>query len=563
MNRSPEIPSDESSPDRPALSRLSILRAWWKRRASIIAIWIVLAACSIQLVRILPAVYMAEAVVLVDSQKIPEKFVSATVASDLDDRIAAIRQQILSSAELKRVIEEFGLYRKEQKTHFEEETLEMMRKDITITLEPVSNAKRTGAFRIGYQGPDPVLVARVANRLTDLYVEQNLRTREGQAEGTSEFLETQLREAKKVLDGLEASVSAYKLKHNGELPQQQESLGSTLSRLQVELEANRDAINRVQQTRVILESNLNGLEASLAAQIRALQPVGRPVQAGAVTDPAGTALRPRSEILQEQLDLLRVRYSDQHPDVIRLRADLERVKKAEDQERAANRGKAVRVAASDQPPVAAQEPPELARTREQITGMKAQIKATDIELKDRNAEQQRILRDTALYQSRIERLPVREQEMAQLTRDYEMSKENYKSLLDKKMAAEMALDMERRQKSERFTILDRAKAPARPVKPKRPLLYGIASTGSLALALLIGLGLELRRNVFLGEWELPEGTVVLARLPHIDVGVQPSRMKPDSKAGRSREKELAGTLLSLLCLSGPLTAMLRFLGDRL
>lgn len=531
-----------------------------------VAIWIVLAAGAIEMVRILPAVYMAETVVLVDSQKIPEKFVSATVASDLDDRIAAIRQQILSSAELTRVIEEFGLYQKRRKKRFDEETLELMRKDISITLEAVNSAKRTGAFRIGYQGPDPVLVARVANRLTDLYVEQNLRTREGQAEGTSEFLQTQLREAKKVLDGLEASVSAYKLKHNGELPQQQESLGSTLSRLQVELEANRDAINRVQQTRVILESNLSGLEASLAAQLRAVQPAGRPAQARAVTDAAGTAPRPRSEILQEQLDLLRVRYKDQHPDVIGLKADIEAVKRSEEQEGAASRGKAVRVAAGDQPPVAAPEPPEppeLARTREQITSMRAQIKATDIELKDRNAEQQRIVQASALYQSRMERLPVREQEMAQLTRDYEMSKENYKSLMDKKMAAEMSLDMERRQKSERFTILERAKTPVKPIKPNRPLLYGIASAGSLAFALLVSLGLELRRNVFLGEWELPEGTVVLARLPHIDVGVQPARMKPDSRAGTGREKELANTLLSLLCLSGPLTVALRFLGDRL
>jgi hypothetical protein len=203
------------------------------------------------------------------------------------------------------------------------------------------------------------------------------------------------------------------------------------------------------------------------------------------------------------------------------------------------------------------EPPELARTREQITGLKAQIKVTDIELGDRKVEQQRILRDIGLYQSRIEKLPVREQEMAQLTRDYEVSKENYKSLLDKKMAAEMALDMERRQKSERFTVLDRAKVPAKPVKPKRPLLYGIVSAGSLALALLIGLGLELRRNVFLGEWELPEGTVVLARLPYIEVGIQSTtRMK-------SREKQLADTLRSLLCIAGPLTMALRSLVDRL
>ena len=179
-------------------------------------------------------------------------------------------------------------------------------------------------------------------------------------------------------------------------------------------------------------------------------------------------------------------------------------------------------AASIQRPLIA-EPPELVRTREQISSLKAQLRGTEKELEDRTAEQQRILRDIAAYQSRIERLPVREQEMAKLTRDYEMSKENYKSLLDKKMAAEVALDMERRQKSERFTIVDRAKVPEKPIKPKRPMLYGAGLGASLALALLVGFVIELRRNVFLGEWELPEGAVVLARLPYMEVPATSSR----------------------------------------
>src|SRR5450759_4978398 len=230
-------------------SPLSILRTIWKRKIRIVAAWIFFTICAVAVVRMLPTIYMAETVVLIDSQKIPEKFVSATVADDPEERIASIRQMLLSGGELKKVIEEFGLYREERKAHFEEEILELMRKDITISLEsamPGSSSgktKRPGAFRIGYQGGQPALVMQVANRLTDLYVEQNLRTREGQAAGTSDFLDTQLREAKKRLDEMEAAVSVYKLAHNGELPQQEAALSGTLARLQVELEANRDAIN--------------------------------------------------------------------------------------------------------------------------------------------------------------------------------------------------------------------------------------------------------------------------------------------------------------------------------
>jgi polysaccharide chain length determinant protein (PEP-CTERM system associated) len=576
MDNHKQTDSEEREPGHPAFSRLSILRTVWKRKVRIVLAWALFGAIGVYVVRLFPPVYLSEAVVLIDTQKIPEKFVSATVASDLEDRIASIRETLLSGGQLKKVIDDFGLYREERKSHFEEEILEMMRKDISITLEAVgsgSNNKRTASFRIGYQGSDPLVVMRVTNRLTDLYVEQNLKTREGQAEGTSEFLDTQLGEAKKRLDDLEASVSAYKLKHSGELPEQEQSLGNTLSRLQTELEANRDAINRAQQTRVILEGNLNAMEVTLTAEERAWEQAQHPSPVSESFFTAGQSAsaqpqRKASEVLQEQLDLLRTRYSDNHPDVIRLRADLEKVKRAEEQQLAAGTG-----APADTPqpktiarpiPQPAREPLEFAHTREQVGGLRAQIKGVEKELEDRKAEQQRILRDLDLYQRRIERLPVREQEMAQVTRDYEMAKANYKSLLDKRMAAGMALDMERLQQSERFTVLDRAQLPKKPIKPKMPVLYAAAAGLSLLLSLLVGFAAELRQNVFLGEWELPPGTPVLARLPFIDVAVLPGQTKSPSRSRWfSRRKGLANACVACLFLAGGTSAALNLWLHRL
>jgi uncharacterized protein involved in exopolysaccharide biosynthesis len=413
-----------------------------------------------------------------------------------------------------------------------------------------NKAKRPGAFRIGYQGGQPALVMQVANRLTDLYVEQNLKTREGQAAGTSDFLDTQLREAKKRLDELEASVSTYKLAHNGELPQQEAALSGTLSRLQIELEANRDAINRAQQTKVILEGSSNAMEATIAAQTREWEQALR----GEATP--GTSLLPgqpytvqrskESEALEEQLAQARARFTEGHPEVMRLRRAVENTKRTEAERQtersnaAATNGQPADKATLNRPSTATlREPPEFARTREQLASLRAQIQGSDAELENRKGEQQRILRDLDLYQRRIERLPVREQEMAQVTRDYEMSKENYKSLLDKKMAAEMSLNMERRQQSERFVVLDRAQLPEKPIKPKRPALYAGGTAAALLLALLVGFIAELRQNVLLGEWELPPGTPVLARLPYIEVEIDPSQTKSKSRGWLSRRKELA------------------------
>jgi polysaccharide chain length determinant protein (PEP-CTERM system associated) len=575
---------EERTSGLPAFSPLSILRTIWKRKIRITVAWVLFTVCAVAVVRLLPPVYLAETVVLVDSQKIPEKFVSATVADDLEERIASIRQMLLSGAELKKVIEEFGLYREERKTQFEEEILELMRKDITITLEsamPGSNgasrAKRPGAFRIGYQGSDRTMVMQVANRLTDLYVEQNLKTREGQAAGTSDFLETQLRDAKKHLDEMEATVSAYKLAHNGELPQQENTLSGTLSRLQIELEANRDAINRAQQTKVILESSANAMESNISAQSRAWEQVPRGEESGgyallpgqSATSPVGKA----SEALEVQLILLRSRFSESHPDVIRLRKAVENVKRSEAQKEAQKQASdAAAALASAQPANAAakrspapplRESPEFARTREQLAGLRAQIKGSDAELENRKAEQQRILRDLDVYQRRIERLPVREQEMAQITRDYEMSKENYKSLLDKKMAAEMSLNMERRQQSERFVVLDRAQLPEKPIKPKKPALYAGGAGVGLVLALLVGFGAELRKNVLLGEWELPAGTPILARLPYIEVPIDSGQTKSKPRGWFSRRKELASATATSVVLAKAVMTALYAVRDRL
>src|ERR1035437_5261683 len=564
MINNAQAEEEERTSGLPAFSPLSILRTIWKRKIRVTVAWVFFAVIAVAVVRLLPTVYQADTVVLIDSQKIPEKFVTAAVGDDLEERIASIRQMLLSGVELKKVIEEFGLYREDRKTHFEEEILEMMRKDITITLDAAmpgssNKPKRPGAFRIGYQGSDPALVMQVANRLTDLYVEQNLKTREGQAAGTSEFLDTQLREAKKRLDEMEAAVSAYKLEHNGELPQQENTISGTLTRLQIELEANRDAINRAQQTKLIFESSANAMELNIAAQTRALEQAaqragdatGSPLLGG---QPSPATLDKTAEAMEVQLALIRARSTETHPAVVRLRGALENLKRSQEKRQEANaaaeNAQAADGAALKRPPARIlREPPEFAHTREQYASLKAQITNSNSEMENRKAEQERILRDIASYQRRIERLPVREQEMAQITRNYEMSKENYKSLLDKKMAADMSLNMERRQQSERFVVQDRAQLPEMPIKPKRPQLYAGGSVAALVLALMLGFVAELRQNVFLGEWELPPGTPVLARLPFIEVTLAPGPAKAKPKGWFSRRKELAGLTATSLILA--------------
>jgi succinoglycan biosynthesis transport protein ExoP len=510
-------------------SPLSIARAIWKRKFLVLGFWLVLTAAVIVIVARLPAVYQAEALILVDSQKIPDKFVSSTVNSDLQDRITTISQQILSSTGLKKVIDDFRLYPVERKTLFEEELLEKMRKDIGIKLEPGYNKNRPGAFRISFQGPDPASVAQVANRLANLFIEENLRTREVQAQGTSEFIDAQLQEAKKTLDEQEKAVTEYKLQHNGELPQQENSISSVLARLQVELATNRDAINRTQQNKVMVENSLSTTEASLSAlsaaiAVRNSSPQNLAVFAGAGQGFVSVGKKP-SEVRKAELEDLLKQFAPLHPQVRRMEREIARLEANEAIQESAAAVAAAAAAASNTSSKADSSAPfragnvtdalNMAQVNERISTLKAQLSLTDKDLEFRKAEHDRIVRDMTSSEARLSRLPIREQEMARITRDYEMSKVNYRSLLDKRLAAVMATDMEHRQKSERFNLLDAARTPGRPQKPNRELLDAAGALAGLAFGIFIAFALELRRDVILGEWELPSDVVILGRLPNI------------------------------------------------
>jgi polysaccharide chain length determinant protein (PEP-CTERM system associated) len=486
----------------------------WKQKLLMATTWLVLGAAGAVVVYKWPATYFSEALILVDSQKIPDKFVASTVSTDLQDRIATISQKILSSGSLKKIIEQFDLYREERKTLFEEDILEMMRKDYSISFVKGWIGNRPGAFRIGFRGTTPAIVSQVANRLANLYVDNNLTTREDQAAGTSDFLENQLQEAKKQLDQLEASVSAYKIAHNGELPQQENALSGALSRLQVQLEANRDAINRAQDSKLMLESTLRALEANVGL----LQsPVDPPLVAGEPVrdrDRGSIPTQKASDALQAQIDMLRVRFTPEYPLLKRLEAQLLQVK-AREQESAV--GALPSVSGEKHAPASTSAPAGLLPLRERLSDTQAKIVQAEKDLDYKLQEQQRISREMASTQARMEKLPLREQEMAQITRDYEIAKANYRSLLDKKNAAEMSTDMERRQKSERFEVADPARVPEKPISPNRPLLYTLVSVLSLIVGLAAGLGREYRHGVLLGEWELPGDVTVLGHLPVIHI----------------------------------------------
>ena len=516
----------------PQFSPISLARMCWMHRFGIIGTWMVLTAAVVVFVQRLPPVYTAESLILIDAQKIPERLVPSTVSSDIEDRLAAISQQILSNTRLKKVITDNNLYRQERAKRPLDDVVQIMRSDISVKIERGGATNKPDAFRVGYSGRDPAVVAQVANQLANLFIEENLRAREGQAEGTSEFLSTLVADAKKKLDALETRVREYKASHNGELPEQQNALADALNRLQMAQSSNREAINRVEQSKTTLEDTLRMAQDTLDMLTR---PQHAPASSSAQSETSHAvallglppAPKKQSEILEERLATMLDRYGEEYPDVRRLKTELAKAKAAE--ARAAESrpvvvaGAVPKANASDTPapPKAPAANPvetaQVAQTRERIRTLKSQIALAQKEIDSRTADQQRMARDFADYEAKLAAVPMREQELAQITRDYEITKVNYHSLLEKQISAEMSTDMERRQKSERFNIIDPAHVPDRPSKPNRLFFDGVGGAFFFCVTVTFFLGLELRRDKLLGEWELPETIPILARVPRISM----------------------------------------------
>jgi polysaccharide chain length determinant protein (PEP-CTERM system associated) len=503
------------------ISPLSVVKAVWDHKYLCAAVWLALASASVYVIHRLPAVYRAETAILVESQHIPERYVSATVTPDLQDRLNVLSEQVLSGTRLSEMIEKYDLYKEDRKRLVREELLAKMRSDITI--KPTrAGVSGPGAFRISFQGPNPVIVAQVANQIGSFFIDENIRQRANEAEGTSEFLQHQLSEAKTRLEQQEGMLSQYKLAHRGELPEQENALLSSIGQTKVQLVGVQDALNRAQQNKVMLESSLSNAQvASLsAAQMLNGAPSADP---SAIAGSGVPAPQPQKESdrLKAQLASLTIRYGPQHPEVRRTQAELQRALDAEALAVSSSPGKdhrettAAKAGAAPGPSrqMASGTAQSLAINHERIDALKAQIAAADKEIEALNNERRGIQLNLSSLEAHIENLPLREQQLAAVTRDYETTKAAYQSLLDKKLAADVAADMEKRQKAERFVQLEAARPPEKPIKPKRELLAVGACLLALALSMTLAASLEFRKGVLLGEWELPASVTILGRIP--------------------------------------------------
>src|SRR5262249_36767179 len=207
---------DETSKGPGLAGLLEIVR---RRRILAVLPFLFVVTAALSMAVFLPSLWTSRSLILVNRQAIPERYVAPTVQADIDARLLTLTQDILTPQRLTQIAQENGLYRSARSV---DALVDRMRKDIHIELvdDPRQKERKALLFTVAYRAANPTVAARAANPLSSLYIEENGRTREEQAAGTSAFLETQLREVRDRLQTQERVITAYKEKNLGELPEQ-------------------------------------------------------------------------------------------------------------------------------------------------------------------------------------------------------------------------------------------------------------------------------------------------------------------------------------------------------
>lgn len=409
---------------------------------------------------LLPSIYVSTAKILIEQQEIPKDLVATTVTGYAAERITLIRNRVMTRDNLWAIAEQFDLYPLIRTLENQEEIVTRLREEILLemvsaeVLDPRSGRSVTAtiAFTVSYQSESPELAQKVTAKVAELYLDENRRSRTELAQQTSAFLSTEAERLREEISVLESKVAEFKAKNASYLPES--------------IDISTRSLDSALQQRAQLVARLGPLEARygfLRSQL-------------AVSGQSSLLAQARAE-----LAAARQKYSEIHPDVVRLKRTVETL------EAEARQG------GGTSPAIAAD--PALRALQSESYDVAGNISATRAQMADLD-------RKIAEYQKRLAESPEAEREYTALTRDLTHATEKYRQIMDKLTGAQLAEELEREQKAERFTLVESASYPSSPSKPNRLAIILLGFTFALAVGVgVAGLAQYLDRRI-LGPREL-------------------------------------------------------------
>ncbi|MGC1161805.1 MAG: GNVR domain-containing protein [Candidatus Sulfotelmatobacter sp.] len=432
--------------------------------------------------------YTSKSLVLVERQTVPAGYVRPIVTASVRDRIITLQQQILSRSRLLAMVNLLGLATKGKSV---DAVIDQIQSNVSITeadslgssaASSSNSAPRSGdvpGFYVSFTADDPGNAQKICGELTSMLLEENLKSREQVALSTTDFLSRQLDEAKNNLDEKDKKLAAFKGLYIGQLPGDVENNLKVLETLNSQLDANTWQLNRAQQDKSYAES-------VLAQQLGAW----KSSQTSLTSETIGQKLA----ALQTQLVTLQARYTDDYPEVVKLKSDIAGLQAKQKEMGAPSDQKTETDRAGGKG-----EPPEILQLRQQIHQAEVFIaRATD--------EQKRLQGLISAYQGRLTLSPKVEEDYKQLTRDYETAYKVYDSLLLNKSESEIQTNLEHQQQGEQMRLLDAANLPDFPSFPVRWKFAAYGLVAGLALGISIAMWLELRDKAIRNEEDVEAGT---------------------------------------------------------
>jgi len=488
-----------------AIRILDILR---RRRLLAFATFSAVLAAAVAFAVYLPNIYQGQALVLIE-RPVDENIVRAadSAPGELESRLHIIKQEILSRDRALELINRFHLYPKVMRSGSVDDGLNQLRSDVEVNPsgpEQVSGKVKTVSFTLKYTGDSAKTAADVTNAIASFYVQQNDSMRSLSAMGTLQFMRQQLGDAKAQLDRQDAAISQYTSRYTGQLPQQVGINLATLERMNTQLR-----LNGEQQLRLIeqREKLVEGLQDP-STIARAENPDATPEMLDRLK---------QIDKMKADLAQLQTRVTSKHPDVLRLQeqiADLEQQQKQDeaalDKKRAAL---AAAAAAKGQAEADAQAP-----RRQTIDSLDAQLAKL--------REEEQVLRSTiASFEQRLQGAPEREQEYALITRDRQVAKDLYDSMLKRYDEAQLAASLETDRQGERFRVLESALPPEGPTGPNRIRLILMGLLLAVAAGVAIALTAEQFDASFHGVDEVREFTSVPVLVSIPPIGPMPIKRR--------------------------------------
>lgn len=452
-----------SLPSHSRLARRLIERRW------LIGICLTLGwGVGIVAAHIVPRRYRSETVILIEQRKVPNYLVEPNISTDIQQqRLQSIREQMLSRTGLLALIEKFHLYGSEEGYRDPDALAERMRKDIKIELMEEPGRRELAAFQVSYSATDPITAQEVTRELASQFIVETLQDRKQLSEDTTSFLEGQLDEARQSLAAQEEKLREFRTVSSGELPEQLQTNLQILAGLQNQLQDADDALSGTQQHDMYLRSLYRQYQATGTSATSGMNPA--------------QVLQDQLNTLQERLVELKGRYTDNYPEIIAVKQQISNLE--------VQQARVSKLRPSTLAPTSGSGSASEGKSPDSplMIQVNSEISADALQVESEKKKIQSIEKQIAIYQSRLNAAPDREQKASAVNRDYDQSRTYYESLLNKKLQSEMATELEGRTQGEQFRILDPANLPTKEYWPNKIVF----STAGLAAGLAIGLAIAL------------------------------------------------------------------------